>query len=88
MNAVQKSLNAGIYMHGPLHTKRESGVLYFKGLVREQLKKHFATEAAEGREIWPAKRYQQLHSTVYEEEDFCAAICGLRTHAAMDIEDL
>ncbi|KAL1847984.1 hypothetical protein Daus18300_013744 [Diaporthe australafricana] len=39
-NGVQKNLNSDVYVHGPLHSQRESGVLYFKKLVREELKKH------------------------------------------------
>ena len=77
-------------MHGPLHSKRESGVLYFKQLVQQQLKRHFDAEAQRGQEIWPAKRYQQLHTSVDTEEQFCAAVCGrgIKYGTMKDIEDL
>lgn len=75
-NGVQKNLNSGVYVHGPLHVKRESGVLYFKKLVRETLKEHMAEESEVGGEIWPARRNQQLHSAVNEEQQFCANVCA------------
>ncbi|KAL4915096.1 Rieske [2Fe-2S] iron-sulfur domain-containing protein [Aspergillus aurantiobrunneus] len=37
-NGVQKNLNAGVYVHGPLHASREGGVLYFKNLVQGKLR--------------------------------------------------
>lgn len=88
MNNVQKSLNAGVYVHGPLHEKRESGVLHFKRLVKEQLKRHYELERREGWEVWAARRYQQLHGDVGAEEAFCKAICGLGGGDERDIEDL
>lgn len=89
MNNVQKSLNAGIYMHGPLHSKRESGVLYFKKIVKEQLERHFEVEKREEREVWAARRYQQLHGAVREEEQFCRAVCGVGVGGKnRDIEDM
>ena len=65
-----------MYVHGPLHVKRESGVLYFKQLVQETLKEHMAEEKRVGGEVWPAKRNQQLHGDVSEEEKFCADVCA------------
>ncbi|KAK5436744.1 hypothetical protein LTR34_002375 [Exophiala xenobiotica] len=77
MNGVQKNLNAGVYVQGPLHTKREGGVLYFKSLIQADLKKHMAIETeVGGRQVWPAKRSQQLHKDVVEQEQFCSAVCA------------
>lgn len=75
-NGVQQNLNTGVYVQGPLHTKRERGVLYFKSLVQADLKKHLREEQAAGREIWPAKRNQQLHKEIVEQEQFCSAVCA------------
>lgn len=84
-NGVQKNLNSGVYMHGPLHSKRESGVVYFKKLVREEVKKHLDLEQAAGHDIWPARRSQQLHDGVAEDEKICSAVCGRGKTG--DIED-
>jgi phenylpropionate dioxygenase-like ring-hydroxylating dioxygenase large terminal subunit len=84
-NGVQKNLNSNVYMHGPLHSKRESGVLYFKKLVKDELKKHLDLERQAGHEIWPARRRQQLHHGVSEDESICAAICSRGKTG--DIED-
>lgn len=75
-NGVQKNLNSDVYVHGPLHSRRESGVLYFKKLVKEELKKHLALEQEAGHEIWPARRRQQLHDGVAEDDAMCDAICS------------
>lgn len=84
-NGVQKNLNSDVYVHGPLHSKRESGVLYFKKLVKDELRKHLALEQEAGHEIWPARRRQQLHDGVAEDDAMCAAICSRGKTG--DIED-
>lgn len=76
MNGVQQNLNIGAFVHGPLHAKRESGVLYFKQLVKQHLKQHMEEETQAGHEIRPAQRKQQLHSAVVAEEQFCADVCA------------
>lgn len=83
MNGVQRNLNTGVFVQGPLHAKRESGVVYFKELVKEELKKHRQREEEIEHEIWPAQRRQELGIGVDEEERFCDAVCGGRK----DIED-
>lgn len=89
MNGVQKNLNSGVYVHGPCHTTRESGVLYFKHLVEEQLKQHREKEKNAGHEIWPAQRKQELHAEVNEQERFCDAVCGhVKNMSVKDIEEL
>lgn len=75
MNGVQKNLNRGVYVSGPLHTQRESGVAYFKQLVQQELQKHADEEASAGREIWPARRNQQLPNTINKQEEFAAKVC-------------
>ncbi|KIW92810.1 uncharacterized protein Z519_06659 [Cladophialophora bantiana CBS 173.52] len=75
VNGVQRSLDSGVYVHGPLHTTREGGVLSFKKLVRQQLNDHVKLEAATSRKIWPAERNQQLHAAVGKEEKFCSVVC-------------
>ena len=75
-NGVQENLNSGVFVHGPLHTEREGAVLYFKNLVQEQLKQHWQEEVSEGREIWPAKRNQQLHGAIPEQEKFSQDVCA------------
>lgn len=76
MNGVQQSLNTGVYVQGPLHTKREGGVLYFKKLIAADLKKHMVEETRTGQQIWPATRRQQLHQDVVEQEKFCSDVCA------------
>ena len=73
---VQMNLNSGVYVHGPLHSEREEGVLYFKKLVQDELKKHWQEEVSEGHEIWPAKRVQQLHGAIPEQEKFSQDVCA------------
>ena len=75
-NGVQQNLNTGVYVHGPLHSQRESGVLYFKDLVKKTLKEHMEKESEAGHEIWPAKRNQQFHEAVSEEQQFCETVCA------------
>ncbi|KAJ5702895.1 hypothetical protein N7488_010443 [Penicillium malachiteum] len=75
-SGVQKNLNSGVYVHGPLHTNRESGVMYFKNFVKAQLEAHLKQESAVGHEIWPARRDQQLHSKVSGEENIRADVCA------------
>ncbi|KAL4943161.1 hypothetical protein BDV06DRAFT_221500 [Aspergillus oleicola] len=57
-NGVQKNLYSDVYVHGPLHEKREGGVLYFKDLVKGQLREHWDEEVSQVRENWPAQRRQ------------------------------
>ncbi|CAG8104288.1 unnamed protein product [Penicillium olsonii] len=76
MNGVQKNLNSGVYVHGPLHPQREGGVLYFKHLVQTQLKEHWDVERAAGEKIYPAKRNNQLHAAVQEQEQLATDVCA------------
>lgn len=82
-NGVQRNLNSGVYVHGPLHGARESGVLYFKELVQRELRGHWDWEVERGEEIWPAQRRQQLHAKVDGEEQFARDVCacGMRRQA-------
>lgn len=76
MNGVQRNLNSGVYVHGPLHPQREGGVLYFKHLVQTQLKEHWDVERAAGEKIYPAKRNNQLHAAVQEQEQLATDVCA------------
>ncbi|KAI9367335.1 Rieske [2Fe-2S] iron-sulfur domain-containing protein [Aspergillus egyptiacus] len=80
---VQQNLDRGVYVQGPLHDKRESGVVYFKNLVNQQLREHWEEEVKAGEEIWPAKRRQQLHAKVGDEEKFARDVCacGMKSRA-------
>lgn len=51
---TQKNLNQGVYTSGFLHPTKESGVLYYQGLVRDMVKEHYALETAKGGPINPA----------------------------------
>lgn len=51
---TQKNLNNGIYSTGFLHPTKERGVLYYQGLVKDMVKKHWELEKAAGKEINPA----------------------------------
>lgn len=83
MNGVQRNLNSGVFVNGPLHTQREGGVLYFKNLLQDKVKEHWQEEVAQGSEIWPARRYQQIHRAVPEQEKFCQDVCacGMKSRA-------
>ncbi|KAH3681003.1 hypothetical protein WICPIJ_008011 [Wickerhamomyces pijperi] len=50
---TQENLNNGIYNTGYLHPTKESGVLFYQGLVKDDVKKHFEAEKALGEEINP-----------------------------------
>lgn len=70
------NLASNTYVQGPLHPEKENGVLHFKTLVKSELKKHDALEKGVGKQIWPARRDQELESSVDEDESFCKGICG------------
>jgi hypothetical protein len=72
---AQKNLNAGVYDAGPLHWKREKGVQYFKGLVKESILEHRRKEKQLGRELWPAQRLTSSENAE-EERDFCRDLCN------------
>lgn len=78
MNGVQQNLNNGVFVNGPLHSARESGIFHFKSLVQKHLREHYEEERARGEEIWPARRNQQLYKTINEEEQFCAGVCACK----------
>lgn len=73
---VQRNLNNGIYTHGPLHAKREAGVLLFDQLVQNAMKAHMELEEAAGREIWPAKRMQKQHEVTEAQKSFADNVCA------------
>jgi hypothetical protein len=75
------NLAGNTYVQGSLHPRKENGVLDFKGLGETELKKHDALKKTKRRQIWPARRSQELESTVQGGEDFCNEICGSRTAA-------
>ncbi|ODV83020.1 hypothetical protein CANARDRAFT_25399 [[Candida] arabinofermentans NRRL YB-2248] len=52
--ATQKNLNQGVYSTGYLHPLKEKGVLYYQGLVKDMVKKHYNLEQEAGKEINPA----------------------------------
>ncbi|KAL1856798.1 hypothetical protein Plec18170_003771 [Paecilomyces lecythidis] len=81
MNGVQSNLNNGVFVNGPLHPNRESGIFHFNKLVKQHLHDHFELEAAQGREVYPARRNQQLHERIDVEEKFCAGVCACREAA-------
>lgn len=75
-NGVQQNLNTGIYVHGPLYSKREAAVIRLKELIEKDLNAHREQEAAVGHEIWPAQRNQQLHKDVARQEKLAANVCA------------
>ncbi|KAE8350334.1 Rieske [2Fe-2S] iron-sulfur domain-containing protein [Aspergillus coremiiformis] len=77
---AQKNLDRGVFVNGELHPKFEKAPLFFQSTVRDVITDHFNQEAAEGREIWPAKQQLPGNAQVSEkDEDICASLaCGLK----------
>lgn len=74
-NETQKSLEAGIYINGPLHPDYESGPVYFQSLVRKAIYEHRKEEEKHKSQIWPAA--PTVESGADEDEAFCAGLsCG------------
>ncbi|KAF4951723.1 hypothetical protein FSARC_12846 [Fusarium sarcochroum] len=78
MNGVQANLNNNVFVNGPLHKARESGIFAFKRLVQKHLQEHREIEAAMGCQVHPARRNQQLYKTISDEEKFCGDVCACR----------
>ncbi|KAF9877539.1 hypothetical protein CkaCkLH20_05239 [Colletotrichum karsti] len=47
-NGVQQNLNRGVYVDGPLHSKRESAVIHLKKLISKDLQAHMEEETRQG----------------------------------------
>lgn len=72
---TQKNLMEGIYSSGYLHPTKERGVLYYQGVVRDMVKKHFALEAAAGKPINPAfVGRNQKNEEIEELEAICNSL--------------
>lgn len=72
--ATQKNLNNGIYNTGYLHPLKERGVLYYQGIVRDMVKKHYALEQENGSIINPAALTAKQNADAEELEKICAGI--------------
>lgn len=72
--STQKNLNNGIYTTGYLHPTKEKGVLYYQGLVRDMVKKHYALEEEAGHIINPAALSTKQSDEAEELEKICAGI--------------
>ncbi|KAI8272903.1 hypothetical protein K4K56_002236 [Colletotrichum sp. SAR 10_98] len=81
MNGVQKNLVTNVFVNGPLHSKRESGTMAFKRLLKKDLDKHWEAEKKARAEIYPARRNTQIHPSINVEERFCGDICACRAAA-------
>ncbi|KAM0543246.1 hypothetical protein ACHAPJ_012391 [Fusarium lateritium] len=55
-NNAQKNLNAGVFVNGEMHPKKEQGPLYFQHRIRGLLNGHHQLEKAAGKEINPAEQ--------------------------------
>lgn len=73
---TQKNLNQGIYSNGFLHPTKERGVLYYQGVVRDMVKRHFNLEQSNGgMPINPAAVGNPVkNADIQELEDICAKI--------------
>ncbi|KAJ5415196.1 Aromatic-ring-hydroxylating dioxygenase alpha subunit [Penicillium sp. CMV-2018d] len=71
-NAVQKNLNAGVFVNGQLHPGLESAPLFFQNTVRSLLRKH-REEGKREKELWPA-RQNSTGSATAEDIVFCAEL--------------
>ncbi|TID28383.1 hypothetical protein CANINC_002561 [Pichia inconspicua] len=72
--ATQKNLNNGIYTTGYLHPTKEQGVLYYQGLVRDMVKKHYEMEQNAGHVINPAALTAMHNAEAEELERICQGI--------------
>lgn len=81
MNGVQKNLNAGVFVNGPLHSAREGAILHFNRLIQKNLEEHRKEEEAAGHIIKPAQRNQQLYKSIQAQENFCAGVCACKAEA-------
>ncbi|CAH0041846.1 unnamed protein product [Clonostachys rhizophaga] len=82
MNGVQQNLGNNVFVNGPLHSKRESGTMAFKRLLKKDLEKHFEAEKKLGAEIHYSRRNTQIHPSIKVEENFCGEVCACRAAAA------
>lgn len=55
-NNAQRNLEAGVFINGELHPKKEKGPLFFQAKVREMLQEHRRMEETAKKEIWPARQ--------------------------------
>ncbi|CAG9951583.1 unnamed protein product [Clonostachys rosea f. rosea IK726] len=81
MNGVQQNLGNNVFVNGPLHSKRESGTMAFKRLLKKDLEKHFEAEKKLGAEIHYSRRNTQIHPSIKLEENFCGEVCACRAAA-------
>jgi hypothetical protein len=72
-NAVQKNLDAGVFVNGQLHPGLESAPLFFQNTVRNLLRQHREEEKREKKELWPA-RQSSMGSATAEDIEFCAEL--------------
>lgn len=76
-NNTQKNLDAGVFVNGELHPRKERGPIFFQSRVRDILSEHQKREATAKKEIWPARQIlPQGDATVSSELDliFCDRI--------------
>ncbi|KAF9639907.1 iron-sulfur cluster-binding protein [Lasiodiplodia theobromae] len=73
-NAVQKNLNAGVFVNGKLHPFNEKGPLYFQKLVRKNVMDHRAQEEKLARRIWPMTPAPTMTDKLEEEISFCEGL--------------
>jgi hypothetical protein len=76
-NQAQKNLEAGVFVNGELHPRKEKGPLYFQSMVRRMLREHRQREEAAKEEIWPARQILPRDgSAKVSQEDvmFCSQI--------------
>lgn len=76
-NGAQSNLNTDTYVAGPLHPRMEDAVYHFHKLLRQSLHTHREAEAAQGKEIWPARRTQEEENLQLSEDRlFCQNVCN------------
>ncbi len=73
-NETQKNLNAGTYINGQMHSKYESGPLYFQRLVRKMLTEHRKIEEKNKGELWPAAPSMAVSGGTDEDVAFCSSL--------------
>lgn len=88
-NGVRKILNSNYssaMCMGPLYPYSESGVLYLKKSIKEELRRHLYLEKEAGHEVITARLKQVLYDGISKDEDVCAAICD-KTGSIEDLQE-
>lgn len=81
-DAVQKNLEAGVFVNGEMHPDLESAPIFFQNTVRQLLTEHRRTEDDKGEEVWPARRPMPHSEVTRDDNAFCDGLTCKGSQAA------